>query len=388
LERPKECALPHRFPYDRIADTPLNIIKPRGLFMKHFLHSLFILLVAFNSAAAQQTPAQTPAEVRASFLKLLDRPKVPADVQVSKTTPQTDGWVLEEFTFATEKKADGTIERVPAIMLRPEKTARKLPAVIVLHGTGGAMQGSLAYMKELQARGIVGVAIDARYHGRRSGGAAGATAYNQAIAKAWKTKVGEPMERPFYFDTVWDLWRLIDVLAARPDIDADRLGMIGFSMGGIQTWLAASVDQRVRVSVPAIAVQSFKWSLDNEQWQGRAKTISLAHETAAKDLGEPKVNARVCKELWNKIIPGILDIYDCPNMLRLFADRPLMILNGTKDPNCPIEGARVAIAAARKAYADAGATEKLEVLIAEVGHTVTNEQRAASLAWFERWLTK
>ena len=102
------------------------------------------------------------------------------------------------------------------------------------------------------------------------------------------------MEHPFYYDTCWDLWRTVDYLVTRPDIDADRLGMIGFSMGGIQTWLAASVDERIKVAVPAIAVQSFRWSLENEKWQGRANTIKAAHNAAATDLGESAVNQKVC----------------------------------------------------------------------------------------------
>ena len=106
--------------------------------MKLCLYALCLVLVEFQDASAQPTPT----EVRASFLKMLDRPKTPPDVKVVKTTPQADGWELEEFTYASEKKADGTIERVPVIMLRPMKTTRKLPAVIVLHGTGGNMQGS------------------------------------------------------------------------------------------------------------------------------------------------------------------------------------------------------------------------------------------------------
>jgi hypothetical protein len=40
-------------------------------------------------------------------------------------------------------------------------------------------------------------------------------------------------------------------------------------------------------------------------------------------------------------------------MLRLFAGRPLLILNGELDPNCPIEGAEIAFAAARQAYQEA-----------------------------------
>src|SRR5579862_2816347 len=122
--------------------------------------------------------------------------------------------------------------------------------------------------------------------------------------------------------------------------------MIGFSMGGIETWLAAAVDDRVKVAVPAIGVQSFRWSLEHERWQGRANTIKAAHEAAAKDLGEAQVNAKVCRALWSKVIPGILDQYDCPSMIRLFAPRPLLILNGENDPNCPLDGARLAFAAA------------------------------------------
>ncbi len=348
--------------------------------------AIVVLAYAWPTLVAQQPEYPPPAEVRTSFLKLLDRPKVPADVKLEKTTPQPGDWMLEEFTFASEKKADNSIERVPVILLRPAKVDAKMPAVVVLHGTGGNRFGVMNYLKELQARGIIGVAIDARYHGQRSGGAKGADAYNRAIIAAWQTKPGQPMEHPFYYDTVWDLWRLIDVLSGRPDIDADRLGMIGFSMGGIQTWLAASVDERVRVTVPAIAVQSFRWSLLNEQWQGRAKTILPAHEAAAKDMGEAKVNAKVCAELWNKLLPGILDQYDCPSMLRLFAGRPLLILNGTTDANCPIEGAKIAIASAKKSFADAKADEKFAAIIANIGHTVTPEQQTASLEWFERWL--
>ncbi|MSU77962.1 MAG: alpha/beta hydrolase [Gemmataceae bacterium] len=348
---------------------------------------LFSILVLSIHAHAQESPKYAaPADVRASFKKLLDRPKVALDVKVSSSKSAPDGTTIEHLTFASEKKADGSIERVPTIVKAPAKAKGKLPAVIVLHGTGGSAEGQMGFMNELVKRNIIAVAIDARYHGQRSGGAKGAAAYNQAILKAWKTKPGEPMEHPFYYDTVWDLWRLVDYLETRPDIDAKNIGMIGFSMGGIQTYLAASVDERVKVSVPAIGVQSFRWSLENDQWQGRANTIKLAHTEAAKDIGESVINQKVCRSLWNKIIPGILDDYDCPSMLRLFASRPLLILSGTKDGNCPYGGAKIAIASVERAYKEANATDRLRVMVEEVGHTVTPTQRAAALDWFEKWL--
>jgi fermentation-respiration switch protein FrsA (DUF1100 family) len=59
-------------------------------------------------------------------------------------------------------------------------------------------------------------------------------------------------------------------------------------------------------------------------------------------------------------------------MLRLFADRPLLILNGERDPNCPIEGAEVAFAAAETAFKGAGTPDRLRVMVAKgAGHTVT-----------------
>jgi dienelactone hydrolase len=348
---------------------------------------LFLLVVPAVRAEDTKRPSYPPpAEVRAAFHKLLDRPAVPLDVKVVDTKTE-NGLTTEKLSFATEKKADGGIERVPALLVRPEKADRKMPVVIALHGTGGNKEGQRGWLVDLAKRGIIGIAIDARYHGERAGGAKGAAAYNEAITRAWKAKPGEPQEHPFYYDTVYDLWKTVDYLRTRPDVDPERIGMIGTSMGGIETWLAATVDDRVKVLVPMIGVQSFRWSLDNDRWQGRANTIRAAHDAAAKDLGEPMVNQKVCRALWNKVIPGILDQFDCPSMLRLAAGRPLLILNGELDPNCPVEGARLAVAEAEKAYKDAGASDKLKVMIAPgVKHQVTAEHRQAALEWCEKWL--
>jgi dienelactone hydrolase len=355
------------------------------------LHAL-VLLVAAQAAPVVDAKkpaaaAPAPAEVRRSFLALLDRPKVPLDVKVEAPARTEKGLVTERLSFASEKKADGQTERVPVLVIRPEKEAGRRPAVIVLHGTGGTKDRMASWLVELARRGFVGLAIDARYHGDRAGGARGAAAYNEAITRAWKAKSGEPQEHPFYYDTCWDLWRTIDYLETRADVDPGRIGMIGTSMGGIETWLAAAVDQRVAVAVPAIAVQSFRWSLENGQWQGRARTIAAAHKAAAADLGESQVNARVCRALWDKVVPGILGPFDCPSMIRLFAGRPLLILNGDRDPNCPIGGASLAFTAAEEAYRAADKPERLRIVVAQgVGHAVTPQQHTEALDWFTRWL--
>src|SRR5439155_9992009 len=118
----------------------------------------------------------------------LDRPRVPLDAKVEASAPDADGLVTEHISFATEKAADGRVERVPTLLVRPGGNGRPRPAVIVLHGTGGTKDKMKPWLVDLAKRGIVGVAIDARYHGERAGGAAGSAAYVKAITRAWKAK--------------------------------------------------------------------------------------------------------------------------------------------------------------------------------------------------------
>jgi dienelactone hydrolase len=336
------------------------------------------------TAARALSPAAralSPAETRARFHALLDRPKVP--LAATSASSSEGEFSVERGRFQSEAK-----EAVPFLLYKPAGKEGRLPAVIVLHGTGGNKEGMAAHLKRLASAGMLALAIDARYHGERvPGGAHGAQEYNEAVIRAWREGDPRKQEHPFYYDTVYDLWRTVDYLQSRPDVDPKRIGMIGFSMGGIQTWFAAATDERIRVAVPAIGVQSLRWSLENERWQGRAKTIQRAHEEAAKDLGEPEVNAKVCRALWNKIVPGILDEFDCPQMLRAIAPRPLLIVNGENDPNCPLPGAKLAIAAAEDEYRKAKAEEHLKWDVAAgVGHQVTAPQMDMAVDWLKRWL--
>lgn len=352
------------------------------------MRSLFRLgapLAALLLAAASLVSAQEwrkPAEVRAAFHQLLDRPRVPL-------APKVDSESSGEFVVESGSFQSDAHERVPYLLVKPPGTSR-LPAVIALHGTGGNKNGMLGTLKDLAGRGLLAVAIDGRYHGDRiPGGAHGATEYNQAIIRAWRQKDPSRQEHPLYYDTVYDLWRTVDFLQSRADVEPRRIGMIGFSKGGIETWLAAATDERISVAVPCIAVQSLKWSLEHGQWQGRANTVKAAHEAAARDLGEPEVNAAVCRALWGKVLPGITEQFDCPSMLRAIAPRPLFITNGEKDPNCPIEGARLAFAAAVDAYRAQNAENRLKMDVAAgVGHAVTPEQRQAAYDWLARWLKR
>ena len=347
--------------------------------------SLLLVLVAQDAPKPVVPDYPAAVEVRAAFLKLLDRPRIPLDPrqELLKLEPSE-----EAFSIASEKRADGEIERVPILISKPANLAGRAPVVIVLHGTGGDMFALRDWLKALNAKGFIGVAIDGRFHGGRARGQRESNkAYLDAITRAWKAKPDDPKTYPFYFDTCWDVWRTIDYLQTRADVDPNRIGVMGISKGGIETWLAGAVDERVKVAVPCIGVQSFRWSLDNDQWQGRANTIAAPHKVAAADRGESAITRETCRALWSKVIPGMLDQFDCPSMLRLFAGRSLLIINGDEDPNCPLGGTKVAVASAEKAFKDANASDKLKVDIArKSGHTITAAQRTMILDWFTKSL--
>ena len=340
-----------------------------------------LLLASFILAHTAATTGADSTSTRAAFLHVIDRPKVPLSPEV-RTLSETNGTAKSHFTFATDAE-----QRVPGILLKPTKSTGRSPAVILLHGTGGTKDSDSfrPFQEAFVNAGFVAVAIDGRYHGERTKTGSGATEYNDAIFRAYRTG----KEHPFYYDTVWDVMRLIDYLETRDDIDPRRIGLIGFSKGGIETYLAAAADPRITAAVPCVGVQSFRWGLDNGQWKARVATIQDAFDSAAKDAGVKQVNADFVRRFYDRVVPGIYDQFDGPAMLPLIAPRPLLVINGDSDANTPMAGVRLSADAARLAYHAAQADAKFVLRVQEnTGHTLTTESREAAIEWLVRWLKK
>lgn len=338
----------------------------------------FLLAPAVSPLLAFAAGEAPPA---AAFLRLIDRPKVPL-LPASRLLSETSGTERHHFTFAADRST-----RVPGLLVKPKSAAaaarERLPVVVALHGTGGNKEGQLPLLEQLAGRGFLAVAIDGRYHGERVKAGKGAVEYVDAMLRTYRGA----KELPFLYDTVWDILRLVDWLVARPDVDPARIGMIGFSKGGMELYLAAAVDSRIAVSVPCIGVQSFRWALDNDAWHSRVGTFQAAVDAAARDEGAARVDAAFLRRFYDRVVPGIYSDFDGPRMLPLIAPRPLLVINGDSDARTPMPGLKECTGAAERAYAAAGARDRYRVLIQpNTAHKVNPDSLTAAMDWFAKWI--
>lgn len=95
---------------------------------------------------------------------------------------------------------------------------RKLPAVVILHGSAGVDSRGDFHEAALNAAGIATLQID-MWEARGLGGGAGRPA------------------APIY--TLPDAYSALAFLAARPEIDPARIGILGFSWGGVNSLATA-----------------------------------------------------------------------------------------------------------------------------------------------------
>jgi len=339
----------------------------------------FVWATLFLAASAygQTTQPLSVAETRRQFLAMIDRPKVDLapEVDPKKAEGPFDRY---RFTYASEQG-----QRVPGLLIAKGELlgdGQRHPAVIVLHGTTEKKESQLELLKLLAAKDFIAVSIDGRFHGERGNQAD----YNNAIAQAF----ADGKSHPLYFDTVWDVMRLIDYLQSRPDVDPDRIGLMGISKGGIETWLTTAADPRVKAAVPFIGLNSFAWGLENNTWPDRVGTFKVGFAAAAKSAGVTAPDAAFARQFYDHVIPGMDADFDAPKMVALIAPRPLLAINGDKDPLNPVPSARVCERAAIAGYAAAGKSDQFRLEFQKnTGHAVTPQAKADAVAWMERWLT-
>lgn len=349
----------------------------------------FSLLFVGTVGCQAQAPAvlsPAAATTRDDFRKLVmaDRKSVP--LNATSLSSSDVGMVrVERVRFTPEEGQDATV-----VIYRPKAEA-KYPAIVLQHFLGGSKDHPVIGMiaNNLAQKGFLVAAMDGRYRGERQRG----TSLEAAMTQALRSGKGHP----FLVDTVYDITRLIDVLAARPDVDAKRIGMTGISEGGILTWMCAVLDERIRVAAPIIGVTCFGdcFNTFGPESAARVKLFEPVLTEYAKTQGVKEIDGMLLRSAWEKLVPGMLDRFDSGKMLPLIAPRPLLILSHENDELFPVDGARKVYGEVKPRYQELKVEDRLDFRVApKLKHAGANFQDLAAMfqeingmaEWMEKWL--
>lgn len=286
--------------------------------------------------------------------------------------------ILEKLVFSTTRNF-----RVPAYFLRPKNASGPLPAIIDLHSHGGMFlygkekvidfgnnHPSLTeYHKRnyesrptataLAERGYAVLTIDAFGFGERRfihdddlTAPAGndrnklTAADIERLNVKCRQKESTIAKSLAYAGTSWpaivayDDIRTVDYLLTRKEIDPNRIGCVGVSMGGYRSLLLAGLDDRIR----AACVVGFM-STTKPMIQRHMDTHSFVH-----------------------FPPAIHATLDLPDIVALRAPRPLFVLQCKRDGLFPLTGMHESVEKIAAIYRKAGSPTAFASKFYDVPH--------------------
>ncbi|MCL6532899.1 MAG: alpha/beta fold hydrolase [Armatimonadetes bacterium] len=242
-------------------------------------------------------------------------------------------------------------QKVPAFLILPKNRPEneKLPCVILMHGLGGDKRMFQMMWGMLTQAGFALFAIDAQYHGERK------PEDNSPFFGMYPYRTRDAL-----IQTVIDLRRAIDYLETRKEIDPQRIGYIGASMGGILGAIFAGVDSRVQA--PILLVAGGDWKILMEK-----STLSLWRETS-------KTNPELVKEALK-----VMDVVDPVRWVGRISPRPVLMINGDADHIVPVESNKALHEAAR---------EPKTVVWYKGGHVPPPDQMPSVFLQITQWLNQ
>ncbi|RIK32951.1 MAG: hypothetical protein DCC57_25510, partial [Chloroflexi bacterium] len=153
--------------------------------------------------------------------------------------------------------------------------------------------------------------------------------------------------------------RALDVLCARPDVDAARVGCGGLSGGGLRTVMLAGLDARIKAAVCAGMMTTWRDYLLNK-----------CHT-----------------HTWMCYVPLLPNELDYPEILGLRVPLPTLVQNNTEDPLFTLPEMQAADRILAEVYAKAGAAEHYHCSYYPGPHKFDEPMQAEAFDWFDRWLS-
>lgn len=342
----------------------LSAAEPAVAYPDH--SQLFIV----RDAAGNERPVTTPADwaervrhIKAN-MELVMGPlpdasrKVPLDVEVV-SEEKTPKYLRRKIRYTPE--AD---DRVPAWLLIPHDLpdGKKAAAMLCLHQTTGIGKDepaglgglkSLHYAHELAERGFICLVPD----------------YPSFGEYPYDFKVKGQHYASGSMKAVWNNIRGVDLLVSLPQVDPQRLGVIGHSLGGHNSLFTAVFDERLKAVVSSCGFTPF-----HDYYGGKvAGWTSDRYMPRIRDVYENNADK----------IP--FDFYE---ILGALAPRGFFSNSPINDSNFDIGGVRKAFSKADGVYKLFNASSQLVLAAPDAPHDFPEAQRQAAYEWLNDELRK
>jgi dienelactone hydrolase len=276
------------------------------------------------------------------------------------------GYVVEKFMIDNE--VDGWI---PGYLAIPTNVKGKVPVIVGLHGHssskesifGTGLNTSQDVLAPLIASGYAVMAIDSYFNGDRRG--LGPAGTNEMQERRSDQELSQFKLNLWFGRSLWGMMLrdeqiALDYLVTRPEIDAERIGIEGMSMGSTRSWWLAALDDRVKAVVGVACFTRYKELI--EQRQLRAHGIYY-------------------------FVPGMLNHFDTEAVMGLIAPRPFLVLTGDSDLGSPLDGMYVLEDKLKMVYALYKKDDNFKSIIYEnTGHVYTDQMKLEMLQWFDKYL--
>lgn len=317
-----------------------------------------------NISAWQQQRLQIRSQLWKLLGQLPPRPQK-LEVQTLSREDRGDYW-LEKFRF--DNSAGAT---VPGYLLLPKNTPSRCPAILYCHWHGGQYDIGKEEMFRTNAlpvaggpalaqRGYAVLGIDAYCFGERNGQGPGGPTEKGGAGEMTASKFNLWVGRTLWGMIVRDDLLALDYLCSRPEIDPQRIGVTGISMGSTRTWWLMALDDRPKAAVGVCCLT-------------RYQDLVLAQ-------GLPQHGIYY-------FVPGMLNHFDTEAVVACIAPRPMLFLSGEIDAGSPADGIRLIESKVRPVYRLYDAEQNYaSVLYPGVGHRYTPDMWERMLAWMEKHL--
>jgi dienelactone hydrolase len=195
-----------------------------------------------RAAAAPATAQQQAWRAQIRSTLLIPESLPPLEVQTHGRFEPAAGVVAERVTYGTQHGL-----RVPAILYLPKERRGKIPAIVVVNGHGGDKYSWYAfYSGVLYAQGGAAVlTFDPIGEGERN-------RQRRSGTRAHDTRQ-EPREMALRMagQLTTDVLQAVSYLHRRPEVDSDRIGAVGYSLGSFLVAIAGAIEPRLHACVLA-----------------------------------------------------------------------------------------------------------------------------------------